>query len=357
MRIKITLFISFLLFGELKSQTYHFDCVTSQIELPFNSVYDSITQFDSITGSRYIYSLSTRLTDKEKKDLLQVERFPVNSHRLFFSPNLDFTAFSIQAYTRNSYFNYTNPYANNRAFVLNENTEMGYYNINDINSVVSLRPVFSILLQDLVSKLDSAYKNKIYTIIKHQFKNQITNYTEFIKNEKKPDLLYSLNSTYFEYDLHPELRMFKMHFEKIVNNWHIKHYSSPFVDSRILNKYERTHDVDTAYFDGFQDLITSGRTQIGFKLVTSFEEFDPQNEKNKSLIKGMDIYSGSTLGIKNDITYIGLVFKNEFKVSETIWLKVSEIKKYESQIGFEIQLEELKFLLKSQIEQKSKVNY
>ena len=228
--------------------------------------------------------------------------------------------------------------------ILNENTEMGYYNINDINSFVSLRHVFSILLQDLVSKLDTAYKNKIYTIIKHQFKNQITNYTEFIKNEKKSDLLHALNSTYFEYNLHPDLRIFKMHFEKIRNNWHIKHYSSPFGDSRILNKYERTHDVDTAYFDGFQDLITSGRIQIGFKLVTSFEEFDPQNEKNKSLVKGMDIYSGtlSNLGIKNDITYIGLVFKNEFNVSETIWFKVSEIKKYKSQIGFEIQLEELK---------------
>ena len=357
MRIKITLFISFLFLLELKSQTYHFDCVTSENELPFNSVYDSITQFDSITGFRYTYSLSTPLTEKERKELLKVERLSVNSHRLFFSPNLDFTAFSIQAFTRNSYFNYTNPYANNLAFVINENTEMGYYNINDINAVVSLRPVYSILLKDLVSKLDSVNKNKIYTIIKHQFKNQITNYTEFTRDEKKPDLLHSLNSTYFEYELHPELRMFKMHFEKIVNNINIKHYSSPFGDSRILNKYERTHNIDTAYFDGFQDLITSRRTQIGFKLVTSFEEFDPQNEKNKSLVKGMDIYSGSNLGIKNDITYIGLVYKNEFNVSETIWFKVSEIKKYKSQIGFEIQLEELKYLLKSQIEQRSKVNY
>lgn len=301
--------------------------------------------------------MSTALTDRERKELLKVNRFSVNSHRLFFSPNSDFTAFSILAFSRNSYFNYTNPYANNKAYIINKKSEMGYYNYNEISSVVSLRPVYSILLHDLVSPLSSANKNKIYDIIKYQFKNKITNYTEFIRNEKKPELLHLLNSTYFKYELHPELSVFKMHFDKIIKNSNLKHYSSPFGDHRILNKYERSHDVDTAYYDGFQDLITSGRTQIGFKLVVSFEEFDPKNIKNESIIKGMDIYSGSTLGIKNNITYLGLVFENEFKVSETIWFKVSEIKKYESKIGFETQLLELKFLLKSHIEQKSVVSY
>ena len=356
MRVNIFFLISFLFCGNIKSQTYYFDCVTNQNELAFNSVYDSISQFDSTVGFRYIYGLSTALTERERKELLKVERFPVNSHRLFFSPNLDFTGFSIQAFTRNCYFNYINPYKNNTAFIINEKSEIGHYHHNDISSVISLRPLYNVLLKDLDSMLDSVNKAEIYKIIKYQFKNQITNYTELVKNEKNPELFYSLSSTYFKYDLHPELKMFKMHLDKITKNSNLKHYSSPFNNSRILNKYERSYSVDTGYVGGIQHLIPLGRIQIGFKLVTSFEDFDPKNIKNKNFTKGMDLYSCSAIGIKNNITYIGLVYQNEFKVSETIWFKVSEIKKYESQIGFKTQLEELKFILKSQIEQKSKVN-
>ena len=57
---------------------------------------------------------------------------------------------------------------------------MGYYHYNDISSIISLRPLYNVLLKDLLSMLDSVNKAEIYKIIKHQFKNHITNYTEVL---------------------------------------------------------------------------------------------------------------------------------------------------------------------------------
>ena len=64
MRVNIFFLISFLFCGNIKSQTYYFDCVTNQNELAFNSVYDSISQLEELK-----FILKSQIEQKSKVNL------------------------------------------------------------------------------------------------------------------------------------------------------------------------------------------------------------------------------------------------------------------------------------------------
>lgn len=339
--MKTLILISICAFLCTKSygQQYYFDCVTAPARLPLNNIYDSIIMNDT-TGWRYIDGFTVALTSSERKDKLEEEHFPINSHRLYFSPNADFTAFSIDGFCRNSYFNITTPYSFNFAFEPNDYSEKGHFNLNNTNIVVRLYPLLNMKIEKLSAKVSDADSMKLFNIVKYHFQNNITNYTEYIPNDSNANIYSSLSSNYFKYENNPELKNYRIKLNYILQNGQLHNYASPKKGSRVLNKYERTHNVDTAFYDNTHHLIPAEREQIGFKIVTDFKFFNPTTQFS---------HTSSNWGFTNNISFIGLVFRNKFNVSETVWFDISEIKKY---VGLETTLIELKFLLKRQIEQR-----
>ena len=345
MRTLIIITILALCFFKGQSQYYYFDCFTSPEQLPFNSSYDSIIEHDS-TGWRYTNCFAVALTEYERKEKLKLKRLPINNHRLHYTPNSGFTSFEINGFNRNCYFAQVNPYTTNFAFELNKHSEKGYFNFNNVNTSTALHPLYNMKLEDLLQKLDSSESSKLSSIVKYQFLNSITNYTEFVLDDSIPNTYNTIKSTYIQYESNPKLKLWEMHLDRLRSSRFIKLYAAPHEESRILNKYERTHEVDTAFYDGYPHYITSEHAQIGFKLFTDFKEFKPSEKRENAT---------SPMGFTNNITFIGIVFLNEYRVSETVWIKVADIKKHNEHIGFETQLIELKFLLKRLIEERSKI--
>lgn len=331
MKILYFVFLLTLFITELKGQDYYINCQTSESTLPFNNDFDSINEYD-FSVDKHKFNLAVRLTVNEIQTVLKEKRLPIHSYKLVLNPNSDFTNFEIEAFSRNYVRNkITNP---NVAFEIGQNSDKGIFTNKELTNSISINSVFDTKFNDLTKNLDQQKFKGLVKLIEWYFKQSITNYTEV---EKVDSINYQFfNSTYLKYSENKEIHFFQLYFSMLISNANIPLYISPLANSRKLKPYERTHDIDTLTGINYNTISTSERPQIGFKL---YETFKAQYNQ-----------PGKPLSISKELTFVGIVFKTKQNISETAWIKISDLENYQKESGVSHFLPSLKNIIRQRTE-------
>ena len=303
-KLLLTTILILLLIKTNYSQDYYIDCPVSKTLLPYPNAFDTIDIYDTKNLLRCFQGLTIPCSDDQYKEILKTNKIPLNNYRIYLEPKEKFRSFDIVCFSRNYCFSedYNIPFGREKIIYS-----------NNVLDKLKILPMFSVSISEYYKRLSATKINTMETILINILKN-LSNEIEF-EYDKETKIATPIYSIYINYEKYPNYQYLKKIIDFYLNK-SPKYYSSPY-ENRVLLDQNSIRFTPIEVYNYKNEIVKqyAVRNSIGFKY--SIDIVPQKNEINSS--------NENPFGIKLVNDFIGVVYQNEKKENETLWVKKSDL--------------------------------